>query len=48
MLQKCAIDPSRLAPFDDCMENYGIEKPGSDWVWNVISMKAVAYSCRCI
>jgi hypothetical protein len=47
MLQKCAIDPDRLAPFEYCIDTFGCEdvNPGSEWAWNIISTKAVAYSC---
>jgi len=46
----CKADPERLAVFKECMATYGVEKnaPGSEWPWNCISTRAVAYSCGAV
>ena len=37
------LDPARLAPLRECMDNYGIGDPNAEWPNNIISRKAVAY-----
>ena len=37
------LDPTRLAPLRDCMDNYDIGDPNAEWPNNIISRKAVAY-----
>lgn len=37
------LDPVRLAPLRECMENYGIGSPDAEWPNNIISRKAVVY-----
>ncbi len=37
------LDPVRLAPLRECMDNYGIGDPNAEWPNNIISRKAVAY-----
>ena len=44
-VQNCRIDPKRLAPLKECMENYGVGDPDAEWPHKVISRKATAYSC---
>jgi hypothetical protein len=50
MIRDCRIDPERLAPVRECMETYGQDHldPDGEWPWNVISKRAVAYSCGAI
>jgi hypothetical protein len=50
MIRECPIDPERLAPLRECMETYGQDHldPDGEWPWNVISGRAVAYSCGAI
>jgi hypothetical protein len=48
MLQKCAIDLSRLAMFKECMENHGVKDQNDEWARNLIASDAVAYSCGLI
>lgn len=47
LISDCQIDPERIAPVRDCTETYGQggDDPDNEWPWNVISKKAVAYSC---
>src|SRR5437867_8829231 len=47
MIHDCRIDPERLALLRECMETYGQEGHAreSEWPWNVLSTRAVAYSC---
>jgi len=37
------LDPSRLVPLRECMDNYGIGDPEAEWPNNIISRKAVVY-----
>ena len=37
------LDPARLAPLRECMDNYGIGDPNAEWPNNIISRKAVVY-----
>ncbi len=37
------LDPARLAPLRECMENYDVGSPDAEWPNNIISRKAVAY-----
>lgn len=48
--QICEIDLDRFLVIAYCMETYGMEyrAPEDEWVWNVISRQAVAYSCGAI
>lgn len=50
MIRDCRIDPARLALFRECMETYGQDHldPTGEWPWNVLSKKAIAYSCGAI
>jgi hypothetical protein len=45
LVQDCEIEPARLSPFRECMENYDVGNPDEDWPHNVISTKTVAFSC---
>lgn len=45
LVHDCRIDPARLAPVRECMENYDVGDPDEDWPHNVISTGTVAYSC---
>lgn len=38
------LDPDRLAPLRECMDNYDIGDPEAEWPNNIISRKAVAYN----
>lgn len=46
----CEIDLDRFTVISECTETYGMEyrAPEDEWVWNVISRKAVTYSCGAI
>jgi hypothetical protein len=44
-VQNCKIDPKRVAPLKECMENYGVGDADAEWPHNAISRKTVAYSC---
>lgn len=50
LVTDCQIDPERLLPIKECMETYDMEKdrPESEFPWNCISRRAVAYSCGAI
>jgi hypothetical protein len=41
----CHLDPERRKVFQGCMESYGLGDADPEWPWNVISRKAVFYSC---
>jgi hypothetical protein len=47
LITDCDVDPDRRAVFADCTETYGMDDqaPESDWPWNVLSKRAIAYSC---
>ena len=44
-VRDCPIDEGRLGPIRPCMESYGIGDPSGEWPNNLISARAVAYSC---
>lgn len=50
MVRDCDIDPDRLLPVRECMQTYGQDhlSPEGEWPWNVVSKRAVAYSCGAI
>jgi hypothetical protein len=50
MIQNCELDADRLAVIAECTETYGMQDrdPTNEWVWNMISTKAVVYSCGAI
>jgi hypothetical protein len=43
----CKSDAERLSLFAECMATYEMDRnaPDSEWPWNVISKRAVAYAC---
>jgi len=47
MITNCRINPEPLAMIKECMNTVGMDHvaPNSEWPWNVISKRAVAYSC---
>src|SRR5947209_8433000 len=48
LVTDCKPDPERLAVFRECMETYGVDAGApadEEWPWNVVSRRAVAYSC---
>jgi hypothetical protein len=47
MIRECNIDPARIPVISECMETSRMEErdPDNKWVWNIISRKAVVYSC---
>ncbi|EKV00787.1 hypothetical protein Lepto7375DRAFT_2921 [Leptolyngbya sp. PCC 7375] len=53
MIQNCQIDPTRLDPMMECMDIMDISElvdsvPEDEWDWNIISKRAVVYSCGII
>jgi hypothetical protein len=50
MISNCNLDSEKLSVIAECMETYGMEERDLDneWVWNLISRKAVVYSCGAI
>jgi hypothetical protein len=50
MISNCNLDREKLSVIAECMETYGMESrdPDNEWVWNLISRKAVVYSCGAI
>lgn len=53
MIQNCQIDPTRLEPMLECMDIMDISELADsvsedEWDWNIISKRAVIYSCGII
>lgn len=49
-IQNCQVDLNYFEAIRESTETYGMadHNPGSEWPWNVISTKAIAYSCGAI
>lgn len=48
LIRDCPLDPARLDPLRECMATYGQERAGTEWRWNVLSTRTVAYRCGAI
>lgn len=48
LIRDCPLDPARLDPLRECMATYGQDRAGTEWPWNVLSTRAVAYRCGAI